>query len=79
MTKVGGIKRAIAFEQGVTLGESSASTAGRRDHALYLVRRQVFTAAAGVICPADGRFPFALCSKWRLGKLNHYAHSPCSI
>jgi len=31
------------YEQRVTLGESSASTAHRRDHALYLVWRQVFT------------------------------------
>jgi hypothetical protein len=79
MTKVGGIKQAIAFEQGVTLGESSASTAGRRDHAFYLVRRQVFTATAGIIWLADGRRPFALCPKWRLDKLNHCGHLLCSI
>ena len=36
-------------EQGVTLDESSASTARRHDHALYLVWRQVFTAVAGVV------------------------------
>jgi hypothetical protein len=51
-------------EQGVTLGESSASTAGRGDHALYFVWRQVFTAAAGVVWMADARLPFALCRKW---------------
>jgi hypothetical protein len=50
-------------EQGVTLGESSAGTASRCDHALYFVWHQVFTAAAGVVWLADGRFPFALCRK----------------
>jgi hypothetical protein len=36
-------------EQGVTLGESSASTARRHDQTLYFVWRQVFTVAAGVV------------------------------
>jgi hypothetical protein len=52
MTNVGGIKQAIAFEQGVTLGESSASTAGSSDHTLYLIRHQVLTAPAAVV--SDG-------------------------
>jgi len=50
-------------QQGVTLGESSVSTARRRDHALYLIRRHVFTAAAGVVWLADGRLLFTLCLK----------------
>ncbi len=37
------------YDQGVTLGESSAGMVRRRNHALYLVWRQVFTAAAGVV------------------------------
>jgi hypothetical protein len=51
-------------EQGITLGKSSTGMARRRDHALYLVWRQVFTTAAGVIALASGRLPFALCRKW---------------
>jgi hypothetical protein len=30
----------------------------------YLVWRQVFIAAAGVVWLADGWLPFALCRKW---------------
>jgi hypothetical protein len=50
-------------EQGVTLGESSASTARRHDHALYFVWRQVFTAAAGVAWLTGRRLSLALCRK----------------
>jgi hypothetical protein len=50
-------------EQGITLGESSASTAGHCDHVLYLVWPQVFTATAGVVWLAGKRLPFALCPK----------------
>jgi len=50
-------------EQGITLDESSASTARHRNHALYLSQRRVFTAAAGVVWLTDGRLLFALCQK----------------
>jgi hypothetical protein len=49
---------------GVTLGESSASTSRRHDHALYFVRREVLTAVAGVIALASKRLILALCRKW---------------
>jgi hypothetical protein len=51
-------------EQSVTLGESSASAAGRRAHVFYLVWPQVFMAAAGVVRLTDQRCFFALCPKW---------------
>jgi hypothetical protein len=63
-------------EHSVTLGESSASTASRRrDHALYLIWRQVFTAAAGVVWLADGRLLLALCQNgdWQVESLRPFA------
>jgi len=54
-------------EQGITLGKSSASTARRRDHALYLVWRQVFTAPAGVVWLARPAVAFGALPKMMFG------------